>query len=127
MTVHMKATKAFPYAGRRLAVGDEFDARGKQDARLLIAIGKAVEFTPEVEAKYPQQHAASVFKPNIPKSLEDVLPAGAAPDVDQVHPTTVTVDSVVTNSLPAEPTEVVPAEKPKRQYRRRDMTASDSE
>ena len=34
------ATKSMSYGGRRLAPGDQFDARPR-DARLLIAIGKA--------------------------------------------------------------------------------------
>jgi hypothetical protein len=37
----LKATKPFRYAGRMLRAGEEFDARGNQDARLLTAIGKA--------------------------------------------------------------------------------------
>jgi len=39
----MKALKSFPYAGRRLKVGDHFEARGRSDARTLKAIGHAVE------------------------------------------------------------------------------------
>ncbi len=34
------ATKSMSYGGRRLAPGDQFDARAR-DARLLLAIGKA--------------------------------------------------------------------------------------
>lgn len=37
----LTAKKALRYAGRSLLAGDEFEATGK-DARLLIAIGKAV-------------------------------------------------------------------------------------
>jgi hypothetical protein len=41
MTVPMKARRSFPYAGKRLKAGDEFQARGESDARVLAAIGHA--------------------------------------------------------------------------------------
>lgn len=41
MSVPLQALRAFPYAGRRLKAGDQFEARGESDARLLCAIGHA--------------------------------------------------------------------------------------
>lgn len=41
MTVPMQALKSFPYAGKRLAVLQEFSARGESDARVLEAVGLA--------------------------------------------------------------------------------------
>ncbi|OPZ05007.1 MAG: hypothetical protein BWZ09_01404 [Alphaproteobacteria bacterium ADurb.BinA305] len=41
MSVAMIATKAFTYAGRRLAAGASFEARGESDARVLEAIRNA--------------------------------------------------------------------------------------
>lgn len=71
----MIATKSMTYAGRRLQVGDRFDAKSARDAKLLRAIGKAQdEATPSDEA----------------------LPVGLTTD-----------------------------DKPKREYRRKDMKAED--
>lgn len=46
MSVPMQAKVAFPYAGRRLAAGQQFTARGENDARILVAIGKATRDVP---------------------------------------------------------------------------------
>lgn len=40
--VRMKCLKALTYAGQKLKPGDPFSARGNKDARVLVAIGKAV-------------------------------------------------------------------------------------
>lgn len=37
----MIAKTAFPYASRRLLAGDTFQARGRSDARVLVALGRA--------------------------------------------------------------------------------------
>ena len=37
----MRAMRAFPYAGRELAKGDEFDAENSKHAELLSVIGHA--------------------------------------------------------------------------------------
>lgn len=46
----MKALRPFSYAGKRLAVGEEFETKGKMDGKLLTAAGRAVS-TKKVEAK----------------------------------------------------------------------------
>lgn len=45
MTIPMKARRNFPYAGKRLKAGEEFQARGESDARVLAAIGHAERVT----------------------------------------------------------------------------------
>lgn len=46
MTIPMTALRDFPYAGKRLKKGQDFNARGQSDARLLKAIGHAREAAP---------------------------------------------------------------------------------
>lgn len=76
------ALKTFPYGGRRLKPNDAFTAVSAQDARLLIAIGRAkADLTPPVQT----YHAA-------------VMTAEHSEPVDEPL-------------------------RPRRQYRRRDMTA----
>lgn len=41
MSVPLQALRGFPYAGRRLAAGEKFEARGESDARVLCAVGHA--------------------------------------------------------------------------------------
>lgn len=53
MSIRMKALKSFPYAGRRIAQGEVFFARGRSDAKVLFAIRSAIEY-PEINA---QPHA----------------------------------------------------------------------
>ncbi len=47
------AKKAFPYSGRRLAVGDSFEA-GARHARVLMAIGHATAPDAEPEIVEPE-------------------------------------------------------------------------
>lgn len=79
MSIPMVALKPQIYAGRRLVAGTEFTARGRSDARLLLALGRA-----------------------------DFAMAEPEP-----VPAPVAVEPEVT--------------KPKRQYKRRDMTAETAE
>lgn len=41
MSVPLQALRGFPYAGRRLVAGEQFNARGESDARVLCAVGHA--------------------------------------------------------------------------------------
>lgn len=41
MTFPLTAKKSFPYAGKRLRAGQDFEARTSTDARVLVAIGNA--------------------------------------------------------------------------------------
>jgi hypothetical protein len=49
MTIRMKALKAFPFAGRRLQAGQEFEARGQSEARVFAAI-RCAEYVNAVAA-----------------------------------------------------------------------------
>ena len=41
MSVRLQALRSFPYASKRLKVGEQFNATGESDATLLCAIGHA--------------------------------------------------------------------------------------
>ncbi len=120
MSVHMKAVKPLIYASRRLAVGDEFEARGMQDARLLTAIGKAVAFAPE-----PPVIASAAPTFTAPKFREKIesAPVAADPVIDIVGQAEAAIVSVAAEVAAAAPAQAEPAEKPKRAYHRRDKTA----
>lgn len=45
MTVRLKSLKPLVYAGHRILAGQEFDARGESDAKVLTAIRSAVRVT----------------------------------------------------------------------------------
>lgn len=98
MDLTLKANRAVRYAGRSYKAGDVFTARTKQDARLLVAVGMAAEYV-------PPPVAAVLRKPEkIP--VADVVYEGPAQDA------------------PAQDAEVTAeVDKPKRYYKRRDMTA----
>lgn len=51
--VKMKALRDFPYAGKRLKKGDEFDCRGESDAKTLSAVGFAQRHVPVVVVAAP--------------------------------------------------------------------------
>ncbi len=108
MTIRMISLKAHQYAGRRLEKGDEFEARGAGDARLLRLLGWA-ESAPAPVAQLPVLTAkVERFDPVVIGSMN-------------VEPGATFSDS------PAEPVDAEPSEpiKPKRAYRRRDMVAED--
>lgn len=63
MTVSMKARQAFPYAGKRLKAGQEFQARGESDARVLAAIGHAERVVaPAIVAPAPRPPAGGTYR-----------------------------------------------------------------
>lgn len=104
MTVHMKALKGLVYAGRRLRVGELFEARGESDARVLKAIGSAaVAPTPvavvfkEAPATYrtramvaapayqPAPIAAPVVEPMVEPAADPVSDDLDAMDAMELH------------------------------------------
>lgn len=153
--ISLLALQSQVYAGRRLAAGVEFEARGATDARLLIAIGRA-DFAPArvgdsapVVAPTREPVAAPDPLPE-PEALVEIkapaVEAPADPDPIAVQPVETTAAEVEQQPEPgAEPGE--PAEeqapqaeeqpadadlsprtgKPKRAYRRRDMQAEGTE
>lgn len=99
--VRMVTTKSHLYAGKRLQVGAEFDARGSQDARLLKALGRAEKALPSAPAPAPAPSPAPAVAP--PEPVYQTASVSAADPDAATEPT-----------------------KPKRrQYQRRDMTAED--
>lgn len=67
MSIPMVALKPQIYASRRLAVGDEFTVRGRSDARLLLALGRA-DFAMAHAAPEPEPAPVAVAaEPEVPK------------------------------------------------------------
>lgn len=123
------------YAGKRVASGAEFEARSQSDARLLIAIGKA-DFAPAGEPDSIPFRADNVSTPadapvmDVAVSWEHPAP-NASPPFDP-SPTSEAVAEQpaadpVADQQPAPPVEEAPPVKPRRTYRRRDLTAEGSE
>lgn len=124
------------YAGRRLKPGDEFEARGQSDARLLIALKRA-DFAPAVPEPEPELAAAPAAVVELPIAAPVAIEPAPAPEVvttdapsaDAAEPAPTPVDEQPAEQPPQAPAESAPAEpvKPRRQYKRRDMTAEGSE
>jgi len=76
MTVPMKALKAFPYAGRRLVRDQEFEARGRTDARVLAAIGHAVVRVPLAS---PPPPAAGTYNTRVMTAAAPAAAPAATP------------------------------------------------
>jgi outer membrane biosynthesis protein TonB len=123
------------YAGRRFKPGDEFEARGQSDARLLIALKRA-DFAPAMQEPEPQPAAATVAAVELPiaapVAIEPAPPPDAAtdaPSAETAEPTPTPADDQPAEQPTQAPAETAPAEpvKPRRTYRRRDMTAEGSE
>lgn len=72
MKTQLIAIKSFSYAGRALAAGREFEAKGR-DARLLVAIGKASYLTRVLVAEPPAPPPALAAAPSA--APEVVAPA----------------------------------------------------
>lgn len=112
------ARRSFLYAGRRLAAGVEFGARTQSDARLLLAIGHA-DFAPQgpAEPEQPQPWSLPPAEPPAPvAAVVEAPPVEEAPA--DVPPASEPVSEPATEAQPV---------KPRRQYRRRDLTAEGSE
>jgi hypothetical protein len=95
----MVSLKPHVYAGKRLSVGDEFEVSGRSDARLLTAIGRAIVAPPPApEPPAPPPVSRPLARVFVPKAeAPAVAPVVAEPDSDEP--------------------------KPKRTYRRRDLSA----
>lgn len=110
------ARRSFLYAGRRLAAGVEFGARTQSDARLLLAIGHA-DFAPQgpAEPEQPQPWSLPPAEPPAPVAAVVEAPVDEAP---AEAPAEVPASESAAEAQPV---------KPRRQYRRRDLTAEGSE
>lgn len=125
--VPLIAKRSLLYAGRRVASGAEFEARTGQDARLLIAIGHA-DFAPAGEPDSIPFRADNVGTPAAfveePPQVAAPAPAEEAPVVEAAAEA---VSEPAAEAPPPAPAEDVPPVKPRRTYRRRDLTAEGSE
>ncbi|MFA7293556.1 MAG: hypothetical protein WC023_15060 [Rhodocyclaceae bacterium] len=90
MTVHMKALKGLVYAGRRLRVGELFEARGESDARVLKAIGSAAVAPTPVAVVFKEAPATYRTRAMV-----------AAPAYQQAPPAAETVADPVSDDLDA--------------------------
>lgn len=101
MTIRMISLKPHLYAAKRLAVGAEFEASGETHARLLVALGRAARAELKQEVAQTPATAPVVEAPVVAPAVK--TPRRRAIDQE------------------GEPEAV----KPKRTYRRRDMTVGD--
>jgi hypothetical protein len=127
MTIRMISTRTHLYAGRRLRAGEQFDARGKRDMRLLEALGRARRVHADVipvarpEPLIVAEPVAVVAEPVMtePEDAELTDAGDAAEGATEDAPEQAGTE-------PEPETEISPRTgRPKRQYRRRDMTAED--
>jgi hypothetical protein len=122
MTIQMISLAAHLYAGQRLQAGDKFTCRGESDARLLRALGRAINYTPPppVEYKPPVKTVARKYftaavladepaAKSPSEALMDMLPSQLVPGVGEHEPAGFAEGGI----------------KPKRAYRRRDMKADE--
>jgi hypothetical protein len=120
MSIPMISLVAHLYAGKRLKAGDKFECRGQSDARLMRALGRAIDYTPPppIEYKPPVKTARKYFTAAVVDDGEYVFPAPAvsAPSAEALADAPDFVDGGATAEAAA---------KPKRAYRRRDMKADE--
>jgi hypothetical protein len=115
--IPMISLQAHVYAGKRLNPGDKFECRGQSDARVLRALGRAIDYTAPPE---PVHAPARTYTPPGTYSTAAVKPQWRAD---------VTADAEPKDLEAEEPPQIGSddhdAPKPKRDYRRRDMKAEE--
>ena len=118
--IRMMSMKDHLYAGKRLKAGDKFVCRGESDARLLRALGRAIDYTAPPE---PVHVPAKKYTPPGTYATAAVV---AAPEHVFAPPVVVDTSAAEFDDVPSfidgGHTEDA-ATKPKRAYRRRDMKA----
>lgn len=121
--IPMISLQAHLYAGKRLKPGDKFDARGESDARLMRALGRAIDYTAPPE---PVHVPARKYTPPsdtyliATASAVEPLPGSIAEPSWKIDVTTLNDTEPTVADCEPPPVEV---ERPKRAYRRRDMKA----
>jgi hypothetical protein len=142
--IAMLALKNFPFGGHNVRKGREFSAPSNMAARFLIE-AKLADFAPAAQTADPEMVAeveaalgpATSFTNTqaaepMPVASADPIAATTttdAPSADAAEPAPTPVDEQPAEhptEAPAEPAHVEPV-KPRRTYRRRDMTAEGSE
>lgn len=133
MSVPLQALRAFPYASRRLKPGDQFEARGESDARLLCAIGHAtrhVQVPTAITDPVPAPVATKRGKGYRKQALEAQASTGAATSLEREP---LASEAQASESGTAEKPEAgtletaPPADDPaptRRRYQRRDLTGT---
>ncbi len=126
MTVQMITLRAHVYQNKRLAPGTRFEATGQSDARLLAALGRATLApvdVPREASPAPAPAKAEERKPAAKPTAE------AKAESDRLFFTRQFSEppaaaAATTMPAPPQPGAAVDEEiKPKRAYRRKDMTA----
>lgn len=137
MSVPLQALRGFPYAGRRLVAGEQFNARGESDARLLCAVGHATRHI-QVPEPLPQIAVAPLAtkrgKSYRTEALVAQAAADAAPETPGASPLASeaqasesgTAEKPDTGNVETAPpaAEAAPA---RRRYTRRDMSSGADE
>lgn len=147
MKIEMVALKPFPYGGKRLKPGQRFEVKGQSDARLLRALDRAADFSPPgfvaPPAKPRKMSAEEINRDVAPSLVVQSAPKSIAETIEMVPQAMLerlggyVGSNVEADSSEADvtPTDAAPASdeasadvsprtgKPKRQYRRRDMTS----
>ncbi len=122
MTVQMITLKAHVYANKRLTAGERFEATGQSDARLLTALGRATLAPADVP-----REALPPAKPE-ERKLAAKPPAEAKPTPDRLFFTRQFAEPPATaTTMPGSTEPTAADEKPKRSYKRKDMTAEGSD
>lgn len=118
--IRMVSLKSHVYGGKRFQAGDEFTARGKQDAKLLEAVRHAMRVPAPVAAiEGPvYQTKVVVAEPVVEPVAEAVVESAAEPEVILIFDEA----PVVAEEAPTFVEEPQPV-KQKRTYKRRDLTA----
>lgn len=134
MSVPLQALRAFPYASRRLKPGDQFEARGESDARLLCAIGHAtrhVQVPQAITDPVPDPAPVATKRGNgyRKQSLEAQASTGSDLDSSRQGASEAQVSEVGTAEKPEAGTlETAPAAgdpaPTRRRYQRRDLTGT---
>lgn len=72
MKVSMKARRGFVYAGKRLRAGDQFQARGESDARILAGVGHAERVVVVGDSAAVYETRVMTSRPTVVLSLDMV-------------------------------------------------------
>lgn len=129
MKIEMVALKPFTYGGKRLKPGQRFEVKGQSDARLLRALDRAADFSPPVFiAPLAVKPRRVEVRPAVIETAPAVEPAVSLEvEAPEAEPRAEEAPEPKEKPAPVEP-EAEPdvslrTGKPKRQYRRRDMTS----
>lgn len=117
--IEMIALKPLIYAGKRRKAGEEFPVRGQNDARVLIAIGHA-DFAPADEEDLPPSPAAGAPQAELTTATVQADPAADEAPAEAAPPPAA---EAATLEQPAEAAAPEVEARPRRIYRRRDLTA----